>query len=194
MTQPLIRPASKGDSLNLAYLINLAGEGIPSVLWGAMGKPGDDILETGQLRAERDEGGFSYRNAHVICLQDNLLGMLLGYRQLAHMPGDNLAEVPDFLQPILELEGLAPGSWYLNALAVYERFHGRGIGSRLLAFADEVAYARNCRTISAICANGNKNAMQLYRKQGYKETESRHFIPYSGCRHHSQWVLLLKDL
>ena len=36
------------------------------------------------------------------------------------------------------MEALAPGSWYVNALAVLPEFQGRGLGARLLKLAEEL--------------------------------------------------------
>ena len=46
-------------------------------------------------------------------------------------PGD-VSELPDVYAPLLELEALAAGSWFLMAIAVYPEFRRRGFGSALL--------------------------------------------------------------
>ena len=74
--QPCLRPrprrltrrscARRGasDAADLARLVDLAGEGLPSYLWARMAEPGEDAFAVGERRrAARDEGAFSWRNA-----------------------------------------------------------------------------------------------------------------------------------
>ncbi|MEM7195268.1 MAG: hypothetical protein AAF402_09975 [Pseudomonadota bacterium] len=61
----IIEHALKSDAGDLACLINLAREGIPLSLWSDMVEDGQDPMDVGRIRASRDEGGFSYRNAKV---------------------------------------------------------------------------------------------------------------------------------
>src|SRR5690606_18738928 len=65
MTSPSFRPAAKSDASALAVLVDIAGEGMPSFLWSALAAPGQSPLEVGRERAQRETGGFSYRNATV---------------------------------------------------------------------------------------------------------------------------------
>lgn len=62
----IIQRALKENATDLAFLINLAGEGIPRYLWSEMAEDGQDPMEVGRSRASREEGGFSYTNARVI--------------------------------------------------------------------------------------------------------------------------------
>jgi len=74
-----IRDATKDDVKDLAILINLAGEGLPMFLWRQMAEQGQDPLTLGAIRAARDEGLFSYRNARVFEIDGLVAGMMLGY-------------------------------------------------------------------------------------------------------------------
>ncbi len=99
---------------DLAYLINLAGEGIPEYLWNGMAIAGQSALDVGAQRAARNEGNFSYRNARVCCDGDALQGMVLAYRQPDPYDTGNLDDYPAPVRPLVELEAQAPGSWYIN--------------------------------------------------------------------------------
>jgi len=63
--------AKKENSRDLAYLINLAGEGIPEYLWKGMVAGSESALDVGAKRAARDEGNFSYKNARI-CNENNI--------------------------------------------------------------------------------------------------------------------------
>src|SRR5690606_26072156 len=96
----------------------------------------DSPMEIGRLRALRDEGSFSWRNAIVAATDDEVAGMLVGYRELDEMQADTHGVDPIFV-PLVELEAEAPGTWYANILAVYSNWCGKGIGGRLVGVAHD---------------------------------------------------------
>ena len=73
-----LRPARKDDAEALAPLIDIAGEGFGMYLWSQAAKPGETALEIGKRRAQREEGGFSYRHATIAEVDRRVAGLLLG--------------------------------------------------------------------------------------------------------------------
>ena len=59
-------PARIDDAAVLAELVNYAGEGLPLYLWGKLASVGETAWDVGRLRAARETGSFSYRNATII--------------------------------------------------------------------------------------------------------------------------------
>ncbi len=51
----------------------------------------------------------------------------------------DINDYPKELIPLVELEALAPGSWYINAIATYEQYRGQGIASQLLKQCEQDA-------------------------------------------------------
>ena len=189
-----IRNASREHATDLAYLINLAGEGIPEYLWRSMIDGNETALEVGARRAAREEGGFSYTKARI-CVEDGaLLGMILSYRQPEPYDTGPLDQLPEVVRPLIELEARAPGSWYVNAVATYESHRGRGVGRKLMADAESSASAVGCGTLSLIVASENAGARRLYRALGYADAASLPVVPYPGALHGGDWVLMLKRL
>jgi ribosomal protein S18 acetylase RimI-like enzyme len=190
--EPTIRAATPADARRLAVLIDQAGEGIPGWLWGRQAAAGQDALEIGAARAARDEGGFSYRNAWVAEVADGVAGMLLGYPPPDPYQGGSLDELPAVLRPLVELEALSPGSWYVNAVAVQPERRGGGIGSRLMALAMRQAVRSGCRQLSLVVAEDNRGAVALYRRLGYVATARRALVPWPGTDHGGDWVLMTR--
>lgn len=194
MTIPL-RPTTPDDAPRLATLLDLAGEGLPRWLWSRMAAPGEDPMEFGAQRAARESGGFSYRHAQVACdAQGSAVSMLLGYRL---GPAEDEAEIlalPAQLQPLLRLEGLASGSWYVNAVATLPEWQGQGLGSSLLASAEQRARDAGCRELSLIVASENTGAVRLYRRLDYVESGRAPVIEFPGCLHAGDWVLMRKRI
>lgn len=189
-----IQDAEKADAKDLAQLINLAGEGIPAYLWSLMADATLDPLEFGALRAAREEGGFSYRNARVVREGAVVAAMVISYQLEDPYVIDDLEEVPEVVRPLILLESKAPGSWYVNALATVESQRGKGIATRLLEDAEVKARTQGVTEMSLIVASENRSARALYMKQGYTLRASLPVIPCPAYLHGGQWELMTKTL
>ncbi|MDF2181189.1 GNAT family N-acetyltransferase [Neptuniibacter sp. CAU 1671] len=189
-----VEAAQVSDAGELAELINLAGEGIPAYLWSQMAEPGQTSLDVGVQRAARDTGGFSYRNAKVIRDQGRAVAMLIAYQLDDPYDTGDLAELPPIVRPLIELEALAPGSWYINAIATDPAARGRGLARKLMQQAEQDAAAAGAQTLSLIVASENQPARALYAKLGYECKASRPVVDYPGALHGGEWQLLLKPL
>lgn len=188
-----IRPARRDDAEHLARLINIAGEGIPRWNWSRISSS-EKWLDVGIARAQQEEGGFSWRNAWVVEQEGQVAAMLLGYVQPDPYPLDDLAQLPEVIRPLVELEARAPGSWYVNALAAYPAFRGKGLGSRLLAVAEGMARLGGSTTLSIIVAEQNHGAVALYERCGYAQVDARPIVDYPDCEYSGDWLLLVKPL
>jgi len=189
-----IRAAREEDTRDIAYLINLAGEGMPFYLWSQTTKDGEDPFEIGVQRAARATSNFSYSNVQVIESNYSVAGMVLGYLQPDPYDLSNIAEYPKIVRPIVELEALVPGSWYVNAIAAYQEHRGKGIATDLLAVSENLALAAGAKTISLIVASENEGAKRLYEKTGYRVIDKRPVVIYAGCLHAGDWLLMIKEL
>jgi ribosomal protein S18 acetylase RimI-like enzyme len=170
---PPFRRALIEDAPVLAELVNYAGDGLPLHLWSKMAAPGESAWEVGRRRAARPEGGFSYRNTTIVEHRGVCAGCLIGYE---------------------ELENLAPGTWYVNVLAVRPQFRGLGLGTRLLDFADEAGRARGKHGMSVIVSDANPGARRLYQRCGYREVAARTMVKDDWQNDGRNWVLLTKAL
>ena len=103
-------------------------------------------------------------------------------------------EYPAFLRPLVELEAQAPGSWYINAIATFAEHRGRGVASRLLADTERRARRAGCSAMSLIVASGNRTAKALYGRLGFVAVEALPVVPFPGCLHGGDWILMTRDL
>ena len=106
--QVSLRPARREDAPDLARLVDMAGEGLPSYFWARMAEPGETPMEVGVRRAAGDAGGFSWRNAVVAEVAGQVAGALVSYR-VADEP-EPLDALPPVFRPLQALENLVPGS------------------------------------------------------------------------------------
>jgi ribosomal protein S18 acetylase RimI-like enzyme len=195
MSEPFrLRPARKDDARVLALLIDIAGEGFGKYFWSQAAGPGEEPLDVGMKRAQREEGGFSYRNATLAEVGGEVAGLLLGYRLDDPYDTGDLQSLSKLVRPLVELESCAPGSWYVNALAAFPAFRNRGLGTFLLDEADRLARQAGAATVSLIVAEENEGAMRLYLRNGYRATARRPLVPFPGLGHGGDWVLMIKPL
>jgi ribosomal protein S18 acetylase RimI-like enzyme len=188
------RPAAKTDASALAVLVDIAGEGMPAYMWSRLASPGQSLLELGRERAQRDSGGFSWRNAVVAEIGGEVAACLVGYRLADPYDLGALTDMPPLVQPLVKLEARAPGSWYVNVLATLTEFRRLGIGAKLLDIAESKGREAGAPSLSVIVGSWNETATRLYRRTGYAGRASEPAIPFPGSPHRGDWVLMVKPL
>lgn len=188
------RSATPDDAEDVVRLVDMAAHGLASWMWSEMAEPGETAMQVGIDRARREEGGFSYRNATVYEVDRRAAGLLLGGVIPSEPEEIDYASLARPLHPLVELEAEAPGTWYVNALAVDPDYRGQGIGTALLDLAVRYAADLDAAGLSLIAAEQNERAVQLYRRLGYEETARRPIIPYPGDPHEGDWLLMTRSL
>lgn len=167
-----IRPAEPEDSDDLARLINLASHGMSLHLWTQSAPQGTDPWDLARRRACDPTVGFNWRNSVVACIDGTVAGSVV-YYTLPDAPKPVGPEVPEIFRPLLELETIAAGTIYINVLAVYPAFQGRGLGRRLLEHVEAEADGRD---LSLIVENANDAARALYRSAGFVTEATRPIV------------------
>ena len=187
-----IRDACKSDCAELAQLVDIAGEGLPYYYWQQTAAPGQDPWDVGRERAARDTGSFSYRNGVVAEIDGTIAGALIGYPVAAEPEAIDTSSTPPMWIPLLELESIAAGSWYVNTVAAFPQARGLGVGSNLMQWAERHASQLGLRSVSLIVSDANQDARRLYERLGYHEVASRQMIKERWENAGRNWVLMIK--
>lgn len=190
-----VRPARKGDATQLAVLMDIASQGLVSHLWNAMAAAGESPLEFGRSRI-RDRRNLPSHFSNWMVLENgpDICGAFAGYRVPSpYDPGDT-SELPASYSPLLELEALAAGSWFLAVLAVFPEARRRGIAAALLKAAEQAARTSGAAQMALTVSMLNGPARALYGKAGFSEKTRRKRIAISGGEDADEWILLAKDL
>jgi ribosomal protein S18 acetylase RimI-like enzyme len=190
---PPFRPARLDDASLLAELVNYAGEGLPLYLWSKLAAPGESAWDVGRRRAAREEGSFSYRNATIIEHEGQCAGCLIGY-EIPDEPVPIGDDMPAMFVSLQELENLAPGTWYVNVLAVRPEFRSLGLGTKLLRLADERARALGKAGLSVIVSDDNPGARRLYERCGFALRATRPMVKEDWQNAGETWQLLTKGI
>lgn len=188
-----IRQAKASDAAHLVRFINMAADDLPLHFWKRSVGPSGDAWAYGQERAARESGNFSYRNAWLAEVGSDIAACLLGYPADTE-PGPIDPATPAIFVPLLELEALAPESWYLNVLATYEAYRGKGCGSALLAYAEQIAKGAGLGSISLIAADTHHDARRLYSAKGFHEVARRPVVKDDWAVDAAEWILFVKRL
>jgi ribosomal protein S18 acetylase RimI-like enzyme len=189
----LIREARATDADHLTRFINMAADDLPLHFWTRSVGPEGDPWAYGRERAARETGNFSFRNAWLAEMDGDVAACLLGYAAET-VPAPIDPDTPPVLVPLLELEALAPGSWYLNVLATYATHRGKGLGSALLAHAEDIARAGGHNAISLIAEDTHQDAQRLYRAKGFREIARRPVVTGDWQVDATAWILFTKPV
>lgn len=184
-----MRQATSADGRALAELINFAGEGIPMWLWKRLAGPGGDPWAVGAERqARRAEAG------QVVVIDEgaDVVAAMTGYPVDAAEPLTE--DMPPMLRVLQELENTVVGTWHLNVLATYPRARGRGLGARLVRYAEAVAREAGLRAVTIIVGDRNVGALRLYERLGYGELDRRTMVKEDWQNPSTEWILIKKDV
>jgi ribosomal protein S18 acetylase RimI-like enzyme len=188
-----LRPATREDAVDLAILMDMASRGLVSWVWSSIAAPGQSALEVGRERL-RNRADLPSHYARWIIAESGgeLAGGFAGYVVPdPYDPGD-VSDLPDVYGPLLELEALAAGCWYLMAIAVYPEFRRQGLGSALLEAAMAAARESSVERIALTVSTVNENACRLYESGGFREIARRRAIAFPGSGDIGEWLLLSK--
>ncbi len=189
MEQPVFRPARKADCADIAALYSISSDGVANYIWTKMANPGDDILEIGRQRYEREDTAFSYRNCTVVEDRGKVIGMLVAFPM--HIDPSEQESDP-VLAPYSKLE--EDNSYYICGMALIPEYRGHGIGSRLLTLAEQQARERGFGKLSLIVFEQNSGAKRLYDKAGYREVTREPVCPHPLIHYSGDAILMVKEI
>ena len=140
--------------------------------------------------AAREVSQYSYRNALVAEVDDNVVGAIIGY---------DGAKLYELRKPLLELmretfggvreieDETSAGEFYLDSLAVLPQWRGRGVGGALVSAARDRAFAAGHERVGLIVDFANPRAEALYNSLGFERVNATTFLG------HDMWHLQAKN-
>lgn len=188
----ILRPARQGEARIAARLMQIAADGMADYTWSTLAEPGDDLLDVGEQRLARTGMPMSFESATFAEVDGLPAGMMLGFPIPAGEVPVAPADADPVLAPLMELE--QPNSFYICALAVFEKRRGQGIGSTLLRDAERKARALGLESLSLIVFEQNVGALGLYERTGYVEVARRPLAPHPLLRFTGDALLVAKKL
>jgi ribosomal protein S18 acetylase RimI-like enzyme len=184
-----IRPARREDARTIAALYRISSDGVADYIWTLLAEPGEDLLEVGQRRYAREGTPFSYENCTIVETDGEIAGMLVAFPM--HVDPDEV-ETDPVLAPYSALE--EDDSYYVCGVALFPPHRGLGLGTRLMALAEEQADARGLSKLSLIVFEANDGAKRLYERLGYRETARARIVPHPLIHYTGDALLMVKTL
>ena len=190
------RTARRGDSLDIAGLLCIAGGGLYEFLF-------DDVVPFMTAReflaagVAGDDAPISHRNCFLAVASDDgrVLGLanafpaeLLDHDSYPLVPADR----QEHIKAMLQLQDR--GSMFLNALAVDASCRGSGVGSRLLGWARARARETGLNRVSLHVWADNTAARAFYRTRGFVERGTAEVAAHPRLAHHGGSILMSLDL
>ena len=189
IAQYSIRPAHKSEARRIAELYKISSDGVADYIWTKLAQPGEDILDVGRRRYEREGTPFSYENCKMVDLQGSVVGMLVAFPMEVD---EEYEETDPILVPYSVLE--EDQSYYICGMAVDEEHRGRGIGAGLLDEAERTCRQLGFETLSLIVFEQNIRARRLYERYGYAERRRHLVVPHPLIHYTGDALLMVKSL
>jgi ribosomal protein S18 acetylase RimI-like enzyme len=177
-----IRPARRPDAADMAILDDIAGAGLPSLLWRKEVESGrtDNALSFARDQMMRRDTLNCWLNCRIAQCGDAVAGLATSY-PLTSVIREETDIAP--LAPVLTLMSMARGSWYVDALAVYPEQRRRHIGSRLIEDVFERAKCEgNATEVSLILRSDNEAGARFYERFGFAQVIRKPIIGWEGSR------------
>ncbi|MGR3278311.1 GNAT family N-acetyltransferase [Acaryochloris marina NIES-2412] len=190
MDSVTFRPAGKADCHTIAELYSISSDGVADYIWTQLAAPGEDILDVGQRRYERENTLFSYQNCTLATINDVIAGMIVAFPMIV----DDVAEPEDdpVLAPYSKLE--ADKTYYICGIAVFSNYREQGIGSQLMKLAETHAVEKGFGKLSLIVFEENSGAKHLYNRLGYQEIAREAIVPHPLIHYSGDAILMVRTI
>lgn len=189
-----IRSARSTDADALAYLTNLASEGLSGCIWEHLAEGDETPLQAGARLISKDAGIFSYRNATVQEHNKEVVALISGRHLVDTNLPVRLDEYLPFIRSLIKLEAKVHGSWNITALAVHPEYARRGLAMQLLETVERLSQTLGIRQLSMAVASENPEACRLADNFGFETIASETFVRFGNLKHNGDWLMMVKAI
>ncbi|WP_251867440.1 GNAT family N-acetyltransferase [Enterococcus malodoratus] len=169
----MIRFAKKEDGAAVAKLILVILKDMELDFLDEFGE--EKALEVIAACFEDPTYRFGYARGLVEEIDGEIAGAVFGYpankEAIIDLPLKNYLQaqgITEDIQMFIDPEAF-PNEWYLDSIAVDEKFRGQGIGSKLLTAVDRLATHEGEKVIGLNVDKVNPNAKRLYLRDGFQD-------------------------
>lgn len=190
-----IRSAEPEDSGDLAIIADMATRRLSSFIWGTVTFDGTSPFEIGRSTIRSDQASTLHHSKWLVAQSGvDVIGAVNGYTLFGTDLIASTGPSACVLQPLNELKGMAIGTWYIAAIAVFPEARGQNVGTSLMHSAEQAARVASVNEITLMVGSFNPRARNLYESLGYKMRAERAFEPFPGFDPKGAWVLMAKEM
>ena len=178
-----IRKATKSDAHLIASVVAMAIGEESAILYG-----GDNYMSVFEEIACLEDSQYSYRNVFVAEINGNAVGAVVAYdgAELYPLRKATLDIIYKHTAKELQIADETDASeFYLDSLAVFPEYRGRGIGAKLIHAVKERAFNEYNKNLGLLVDFENPDAERLYQSVGFERADVKDFLG------HKMWHLVL---
>jgi ribosomal protein S18 acetylase RimI-like enzyme len=190
-----IRRATAGDALACAQLLLMASHGMAEAVFRDLipGQPTEQIIATRRIEPE----GRSSSYTHWWVADGDHSDIAGGIN--AYALKDNFRPAREellteerirILRPMLELDAVATGTFFINVLAVFPEYRHVGLGRRLIALAVQKARQAGTAAVSLTTFEEDSRLVSYYREIGFTTIAARPIQPHECLQAGGNLVLM----
>lgn len=185
-----VKPASLTDAAHLSRFYQIAGGGLVDALYADL-VPGKTSAEAVEHVFSRKESAKFYGNARLGLADGRIAGGMV-----MHRADDSRVHWVDPLVPkerravLKPFDHLPAAGLYIDFIAVYPDFRGRGIGQALLAEARSEAAKQDLSLVSLHVFEENEGAVRLYCSVGYSIVRRSPIVPHPRIAYKGEIALM----
>ena len=180
-----LRPATAEDAEIIMQGFEMAGSGMPEHFWNEARKPGQSLADVALSRM-RDKIADPDQ---TITIAGDGLGAIISY-DIPDEP-EPLEGLRPLIRPLVVLENQAPGTHYINMLAVQPHARRLGLGRLLIASARRAA---NGKPLSLTVDDTNTKARALYDSEGFVEIAREPLVSDGWQASGNHFILMIEGI
>ena len=141
----------------------------------AIHKDIDNIMEmylscvNGMLKINIDQWDKTYPNRKIISEDINQKTYYIAIEKKQILAGINIDQIQDKTYLAIQWADQENKFMVVHRLAVLENYWSKGIGNKLMDFAEKLAFKKRLRSIRLDTYNSNKKAITFYKNIGYTQ-------------------------
>ena len=178
-----IRKATINDAPLISSVVAMAIGEESAILYG-----GENYMNVFEEIALLENSQYSYRNAFVAEVDGKAAGAVVAYdgAELYPLRKTTLEIIYKHTAKELQMADETDSSeFYLDSLAVFPEYRGRGIGAKLILAVKEKAFNEYNKNLGLLVDFENPDAERLYQSVGFERADVKDFLG------HKMWHLVL---
>ena len=180
----IIRPAKEEDAHSIARFVAMAEAEMVPLLTGLDDPEKAEEKLAGWI-ASSTPSRYSYHNNLVAEMDGAPVASMISFAADSQHRLDTVV-LEDLHRRGINLERLFPegaaGTYYLSTMGVDPAYRGRGLGTALIAAAEEKAKRLGFRQTSLLVSTDKPRAQALYERLGFKPAEKVRMADSEYCR------------
>lgn len=189
----IMRMATVDDLDPLVLLLDMANHGNVKRVLTEEAKDGESWIEVCKARMAPSHSEINPSKAIVAVVDGEVAGALFYFHHQPFVIEMDIASLPSYYRPFLELRSKASEGLFLRDIGVFPEYRGYQLASRILEAAIASGSQAGLNRLIAIVNDTNIPSLSLFHKFGLKVQASLPIGEHGYFKPESNWLLLIRD-